>query len=777
MFMAEESKKKDKRQRILIVDDNPNIRDGLRTLLSSHQSFEIVGVASDGREAVNSIDQYLPDLVLMDLSMPKMNGLAATLEIKEKRPETKILALTVHKTDEYITATLRAGADGYILKDSSRAELIQSIEKTLDGMRVLSWDVEEALRESEEQFRAVFESAAVGIAQLDLQGRFLKGNERFSEIIGLTQPELPQFTMGEITHPEDRQHDILLINQMLKGERPFFTTEKRLLHKKGHSVWTRVTTSLAKNVWKPYLISIIEDITERKQAEEALKKSEEKYRELVEDLNDVIFEVNEDLRIAYINPSCETVFGLPPAELIDRPLLDFLFPEDRPLAMVSVHKILSGHFQPIEVRLVNPAGGIRWARVSSRPITKEGRVIGFRGILTDLTEAKRRDEERMIMSKLESTGILAGGIAHDFNNLLTVILGNLELAKMSPQFNGMITPFLEKAEEAAMTARSLTKQFITFAEGDAPVKKLTSLGDLLEDQTRFVLRGSHAGYECSLSPDLWPAEVDENQIGQVIRNIILNAREATTDGGIISIRAENWVVSPPSNLPLSDGDYVKVTITDQGTGISEEILSKIFDPYFSTRQRGDQKGMGLGLTICHSVIQKHGGAITVSSKSGEGTTFHIYLPAFRQGIGRGLTVQETFPKGGRILVMDDEEMVLNLLGEILSHLGYQAELVADGEKALASFKKAKDMGNPFDAAILDLIVSSGMGGKETIEELLKIDSSIRAIVSSGYSNDPVMMEYERYGFKGAIAKPYKISDLRDILNRVIGADQTMKAQI
>lgn len=761
----------DKRQRILIVDDNPNIREGLRSLLSSHQDFEIVGVAGDGLEAVQSVNQFFPDLVLMDLSMPRMSGLAATREIKEKRPETKILVLTVHKTDEYITATLKAGADGYILKESTRDELIQSIEETLAGIQVLSLDVQEALRESKEQFKAVFESAAVGIEQRDLEGRFLKGNDKLSEIIGLTQSEIRQRTFEEITHPEDRQLEKPLIEQLLKGERPFYTIEKRFLHKDGHPVWVRVTTSLAKNIWKPYRISIIEDITERKRTEEALKKSEEKYRDLVEDINDIIFEVDEDGSITYISPACEAVIGLPPAEFIGRPIMDFLFPEDRPVAMESVRKISSGHVHSIEVRLVNPFGELRWVRVSSRPIIKKDRVIGLRGILTDLTESKRRDEERMIMSKLESTGILAGGIAHDFNNLLTVILGNLELAQRSPQFNETMAAYLNDAEKAAMAARSLTHQFITFAEGDAPVKRLISLTDLLKEEAKFTLRGSSVGYKCSISPDLWRTEVDENQTGQVMRNIILNAREAMPDGGMISIGAENWEVDTSSGLPLPAGDYVRVTIADQGGGIPEEVIPKIFDPYFSTRQRGDQKGMGLGLTICHSVIQKHGGAITVDSKTGIGTTFHIYLPAFKQGLPAEPAMKGHLPLMGRILVMDDEEMVLHLLGEILGQLGFEAELVEDGEKALASFQQAKASGRPFDAAILDLIVSGGMGGKETIQELLKIDPSAKAIVSSGYSNDPVMMEYERYGFKDAMAKPYRISDLRDTLIKVIGIDQ------
>lgn len=754
-------------KQILIVDDNTILREGLRSLLASHQGFQVVDEAGDGQEAIQSVDKFLPDLVLMDLSMPRMNGIEATREIKKKWPGIKILAFTVQDSEEYIMAMLKAGADGYILKDSTHDELIQSIENILAGNRVLSSDIEEALRESEERFRAVFESAAIGIEQHNLNGHFLQGNTKLAEIIGLTAQEIRQRSFKEITHPDDLEREEPLIEQLIRGERSSYTIEKRYIHKDGHPVWVRATSSLAKEVRTPYRISIIEDITERKKAEDALKKSEEKYRELVENINDVIFELDENGRVTYISPTCESVMGACPTLLIGKTITDFLFPEDRAAAGEGIRKVMNGQVHSIEVRIPHQSGEVRWVRISSRPIAKEERIIGLRGILTDLTERKRMEEERIIIDKLESTGILAGGIAHDFNNLLAVILGNLELARIFPQSVEMMIPYLEAAEKAAVAAQGLTRQFITFAKGGAPVKKMISLTDLLKEHVTFALRGSPAGCTFSIPSDIWKTEVDENQIGQVIRNMVLNAREAMPEGGMVSVAVKNETVDNRSGLPLSDGDYVKLSIGDQGSGIPGEVLPKIFDPYFSTRKRGDQKGMGLGLTICHSIIQKHGGTITVASRLGEGTTFHIYLPASREG---EFTVPEGLHGMGRVLVMDDEEMVRKLIESILQALGYEVTLAEDGEKAIECYRQAKVLGYPFDAVILDLIVSGGTGGKDAIREFLKFDPQVKAIVSSGYSNDPVIMNYELYGFSGALTKPYRICDLHETLSKVIGKE-------
>jgi signal transduction histidine kinase/ActR/RegA family two-component response regulator len=391
-----------------------------------------------------------------------------------------------------------------------------------------------------------------------------------------------------------------------------------------------------------------------------------------------------------------------------------------------------------------------------------------RAVLDDITDHKRAEEDRLILNKLESTSILAAGIAHDFNNLLTMILLNLELAETLIPPGEDLAHHLEQAKQAGLMASGLTQQLLTFASGGAPVRKPTHLAGVVEASVRLAVGGSAVRCDFSLAEDLWPVEVDAGQIGQVIRNLVLNAREAKPTGGVISVRAENVVLRPSENPSLPPGDYVRVSVTDWGGGISKEVLPKIFDPYFSTKQRGTQKGMGLGLSICHTVIQKHGGAIAVESEPGVGTTFRLHLPASRKLLPKEKASVPAGVLGKRkILVMDDEEVVRKLVRRLLQQMGHEVELAEDGQSAVAAYESAKDQGHPFDAAILDLTIRDGVGGQETIRELLKIEPAVKAIVVSGYANDPALLEPERYGFKGVLRKPFDRHNLRTVLARVL----------
>ena len=392
-----------------------------------------------------------------------------------------------------------------------------------------------------------------------------------------------------------------------------------------------------------------------------------------------------------------------------------------------------------------------------------------RVVLEDITEQKRAETDRLILNNLESTGILVGGIAHDFNNLLTMILLNLELAETLVPPGEELIRLLEQAKQATLTSGGLIQQLLAFSSGGAPVRKPTRLAGVIQDSVRLAVSGSPLRCDFALPEDLWLADVDAGQMGQVIRNLVLNAREAMSAGGVVAVRAENVVLRPQEHPALPPGDYVQVSVTDWGSGIPKKLLSQIFDPYFSTKQRGIQKGMGLGLAICHTVIQKHGGAIAVESQPGVGTTFRLLLP-----VSRMLPQQEqapvpaSQPRPGRILVMDDEEVVRSLVRRLLEQEGHEVELVADGQAAIGAYESAHGQGRPFDAVILDLTVRDGVGGEKTIRELLKIDPAVKAIVMSGYASDPVILDPEHYGFKGVLAKPFDKLKLREILSLVLG---------
>jgi two-component system, cell cycle sensor histidine kinase and response regulator CckA len=466
------------------------------------------------------------------------------------------------------------------------------------------------------------------------------------------------------------------------------------------------------------------------------------------------------------NLTSASLLGIERARLVNRRLGVCVSPPDLPAFNAFLTRVFESKAREFcEVAILKEGKPPVAVRIEAA-IAASGQEC--RAVLDDITEQKRAEEDRLILNKLESTGILAAGIAHDFNNLLTMILLNIELAQTLIPPGEELAHHLEQAKQAGLMAAGLTQQLVTFAAGGAPLRKLTHLSGVIRDSVRLAASGSRLRCDFSLAEDLWPAEVDAGQIGQVIRNLVLNAREAKPERGVISVRAENVVLGPQENPSLPPGDYVRVSVTDWGGGISKEVLPKIFDPYFSTKRRGTQAGMGLGLSICHTIIQKHGGAIAVESEPGVGTTFHLHLPASHQLLQKE---KASVPVGvlghRRILVMDDEEVVRRLVRRLLQQMGHEVELVADGQRAVGAYESAKDQGRPFDAVVLDLTIRDGAGGLETIRELLKIDPAVKAIVMSGYASDSAVLEPERYGFKGVLTKPFDRHSLRTVLARVL----------
>jgi PAS domain S-box-containing protein len=386
----------------------------------------------------------------------------------------------------------------------------------------------------------------------------------------------------------------------------------------------------------------------------------------------------------------------------------------------------------------------------------------------DITEQKKIEEERQKIHKLESISILAGGIAHDFNNFLSGIIGNISLAILEAGDNEELVKILYEAKEATNLAKNLTKQLLTFSTGGIPVIEETSIENIIKETAEFNLRGSNVKCFYTIPENIWKVQADKNQLSQVISNLIINADQAMPEGGIIRISLKNTLIKEENILPLKEGKYVEITIEDNGLGIAKKHLARIFDPYFTTKQ----KGSGLGLATTFSIIEKHNGYITVNSKLGSGTTFYVYLPATTKKETKSSNSPKEKPgnnhkKEGKILLMDDEKIVRKALKKILEKLGYMVEPVTEGKEALIKYEEHLKTEQPFDAVILDLTVPGGMGGKETIKKLLEIDPNVKALVSSGYSNDPVMAKYKDYGFKGIIIKPYDADALSEAIIKLL----------
>jgi len=503
------------------------------------------------------------------------------------------------------------------------------------------------------------------------------------------------------------------------------------------------------------------EIEERRRTEEALRESEEKYRLLVENTNEAVV-VAQDGMLKFCNARATELSGYSEDELKSTPFIDLIYPEDQDRVNKNYQQRISGQPAPpaYSFRVMHKDGSARWVSISVVNISWQGAPATL-NVLNDITEKRQMEQELLKAQKLESVGVLAGGIAHDFNNILVAIMGNISLAKMDVNQNDPAYRLLEEAEKASKRATGLTQQLLTFSKGGAPIKKVTSISDVIIDCATFARSGSNIRCDFNVPPDLWPVEIDVSQISQVIHNIIINAEQAMPEGGIIRIKAENTSVDSDLGLPLKSGRYVKIDIRDPGVGIPETNLNKIFDPYFTSKQNGS----GLGLATAYSIMRRHEGHIAVKSKTGTGTTFTVYLPTSKEKL---LPKEEDhlsqIPGKGKILAMDDEEMIRDLMDQMLKRMGYEVVVARHGEEAIHLYRSALESGRPFDAVILDLTVPGGLGGKETIAKLRELDPHVRAIVSSGYSNDPIMAEHQKYGFCGVVVKPYSMRNVGEALN-------------
>jgi len=638
---------------------------------------------------------------------------------------------------------------------------------------------ERAAAEESTRRRILFEASPDGMVVIDhATTRILEFNTSAHHQLGYSREEFARLSIADVEAAETAEETRKRIEGVLSTGWADFDTVHRTKHGELRNV--HVTAQVIDVLGQQVYQCIWRDVTARRRAEDALRAAHRQLQRLGDNLPggyvyQVLARPDGTRRFTYLSAGVEQVHGVKPEEALKDPMAIYgLSPEDEQRRVAALELRSKHDLQPFstEVEVRGPSGEPRWVRLSSAPVQLPDGSVQWDGIALDVTDRVRAEADRLVLSKLESTGILAGGIAHDFNNLLTTMMLGADLARSDPGLRPDGREALEEVVQAIRAARELTQQLIIFSRGGEPVRRLADLERLVREAVSLALTGATVSSRLAVAPGLWPAQVDEGQIGQVVRNLVLNAREAMPAGGTVSVGLRNVTLSAADPAELAAGPYLELTVSDSGPGIAPEVLPRIFDPYFSTKDRGKQKGMGLGLTICHSVVQKHGGAISAGHAEGGGALFRVLLPprpgaAVEAGDAPHASAPARFR--GRVLVMDDEEGLRRGLAASLEQLGCSAVQAADGKEALAQFVAAREAGDPFDLTILDLTVRDGMGGLETLGRLREVDPRAAAVLMSGFTGSDALLEPARHGFRDALRKPFDLAALRAVLARNLPA--------
>lgn len=632
--------------------------------------------------------------------------------------------------------------------------------------------IEEALRESENLYRNLVETTTAIAWEVDIASlRFAYISPQVEKLTGYPPEAWTGFTFwAERIHPEDRDQAVTYCQtETAKGLDHTF--EYRMSAADGSTLWIRDVVSVIKEQGRPVTLrGYFIDITASKVAAEKLRESEEFVRRILDTMDAGVISLDRDYRIGTANRAYCGQVGGSASEIIGKHCYEVSHRISRPCYEEGEECAVRQVFEDGEPHValhhhIDSEGSVVYVETKAFPIKdSSGSVVSVVEMIVNITEKYLLEGERLKAQKLESIGTLAGGIAHDFNNLLQGVFGHISMARMSIDRKEESLDMLEQAEKALHQSVSLTNQLLTFAKGGKPVKGHVPILPLVEDAARFALSGSSCDYEVLPQGDLWQVNGDAGQIGQVIQNIALNADQSMPQGGEIKITVRNVFSDSEKPAALKKRDYVLIAIADNGPGIPGNIRERIFDPYFTTKERGS----GLGLATSYSIVQNHGGTVSVESRPREGTTFTIYLPAIRQSPKEPPPVAAPVEtRSAKVLVMDDEEMIRKIAGKLLRSLGHECEFAEKGESAVAMFKAARTGGRPFDLVILDLTIRGGMGGAETVGEMLAIDPKVKAIVSTGYSDDAALSDYRRQGFGLLLKKPYTVEELRDAINSVL----------
>jgi two-component system cell cycle sensor histidine kinase/response regulator CckA len=625
--------------------------------------------------------------------------------------------------------------------------------------------VMEALRDSEARFRGTFEQAAVGVAQVSPEGKFLRINQRFCDFLGYSRDEMLNREFQDVTYPDDLNSSIEIVSRLIDEELERYSTEKRYCRKDGSVVWGNLTVSLVrKSDNSPdYFISVVQDISERKRAEEALTESENRYRELFNSVLEGIGIVDEFDMVRYVNPALVTIFGENSADvMLGKNLLEYFTESQRQIIRKEIDHGRCGLGSQCEVELQLSNGIKKFLLVSTKPrFDRERNYAGAFITFLNITETKRLKQLESRAERLELAGTIAGQVAHDLNNLLAPLVAYPELIRDELPPDHEVLAYLDDIEDAAKKIADINQDLLTMGRRGHYNQEVLDLNRIVNRAVQEIRPQTTADLKTLLRDDLSRIKGGATQIYRVITNLIVNALDALHDGGKVFIETENFIADSTSVSfgKIPKGEYVRLTIADTGCGIPDDIIQKIFDPFFSTKTNERKRGSGLGLSIVDAVMKDHGGYIDLRTTVGRGTTFYLYFPVTRESLER----TESDPplgSGETILVVDDERIQREVSTELLTRLGYFVSSVESGEVAIEFLR-----GNPQDLVILDMVMPRGLDGVETFRQMLKLSPHQKAIILSGYSEMDRVAEIRKLGVGAYIRKPVSRRELAFAVRR------------
>ncbi|MEM7144283.1 MAG: response regulator [Verrucomicrobiota bacterium] len=787
-------------QRILVVEDDGIVGRDLQETLVRH-GYSVPHVAPSGERAVELVAETAPDLVLMDISLGgELDGIDAAARIQDSHG-TPVIYITGGADDATQRRAQMTGPYGYLVKPFAEEDLMEAVEAALDR-----YDSVQRLEASERRFVSTLKSISEGVISTDLAGNITFVNPVAERLTGWSSIEACGRPLGDVFLVRDAEGgEVKPLERRGGGKKAI--RRVALVARDGTIVPIEDSTAPIKDDAGGLTGLVVVFRRRRPGGSERedgggegrsgeTEGGEEQLVQMVESIVDPMFTMDADWRITYVNSQATGYFGRDRESVIGRAFWEDFSRDVREAYFADFSRAReTGQAHTFEMN--HEARG-KWFLVNTYPFA-EGVLVLFR----DITEQKRAEEVRGKMEKLEDLGYLARGFAHEFNNLLTVLVGNLSLATSQLGEGSGVKEELGAARGATEEAQNLVQQLLTFAKGGAPIKKGFGLGPLIDElvtQHTGGINPKELRYRADVKEDIGEVWADRGQIRRLFENLIRNAEQASYRAGEITLEGMRLSLGSGGVLPEdeehleAEGDTLVVRVVDRGHGMAAGVQERVFEPYFSTRE--DANASGLGLTVCESIVKAHGGSLRIDSREDEGTIVSVYLPAgvgersggrgiggegvarmpgASGGVGSSKPVEAgragegaPAPRGDgegrrRILILEDEPLIRELIAANLTDAGYEVEATSHGAATVEAYRRSMDEGRRFDVVVMDLSIPEGMGGAEAIQRIREMDSGVRAVVSSGYSNDPVMAAPKDYGFSAVLPKPYDPAELRDLV--------------